>query len=297
MRGLLICCCLLMLTELAYSGETRTVIDPAGRSVRVPVHPSRVVALAPNLTEIAYAVGGGSQMVGRTRYADYPPEAERLEIVGTYVNLSMERIALLHPDLCLAVRDGTPLQAVQDLERLGIPVFSVTTDTLDEVVKAVQAVGDVLDRGQEGARVAAGMLHDLERIRARVARCSSHPRVFYQISIHPVISCGRGTHVDQLISLAGGINTAATAKGYPRFGAEQVLALNPEVVILTSMDRDTQMHEALQFWQQWPQVAAVAAGRVIPMDSDVLDRPTPRLIQGLEQLITVLHPELAEERP
>jgi len=298
-RGLMIVCAVLLLAGAVQAGDIRTLIDPAGRVVRVPAQPRRVVALAPSLTEIAFAVGGGGQLVGRTSHADYPPEAKDLAVVGTYVNLNMERIALLRPDLCLAVRDGTPFKAVQDLERLGIPVFSVDTRTLDEIVEAVRAVGNVLGRGLEADRVARGMQQDLERIRRLVAGAASRPRVLYQISANPIISCGRGTHVDQLITLAGGFNTAAGATGYPRFGAEQALALAPDVVILSSMDREIQMSEAIAFWRQWPQVPAVRANRIVPMNSDLLDRPSPRLIQGLEDLVLALHPELAgqETRP
>jgi iron complex transport system substrate-binding protein len=290
----LLCLFLLLAPLVATAGTMRTVTDPAGRTVQVPVHPERVVALAPNLTEIAYAVGAGDQLVGRTRYADYPPEAEGLEIVGTYVNLNTERIALMRPDLCLAVRDGTPLHALRDLERLGIPVFAVTTDTLDEIMTAVLALGDVLDHAPEAEAIVDEMRRDLDGISRLTAAAASTPRVFYQISARPIISCGRGTHVDELIRLAGGVNLAAGTGGYPRFGEEQVLALNPDVVILSSMDRNGQIHEARRFWEQWPQIRAVAGDRVVQLDSDLLDRPTPRMVKGLKQLVQALHPELAD---
>lgn len=296
MKHLTLCLLLLLLPGLSAAGtrQMQTVTDPTGRTLRVPVHPQRVVALAPSLTEIAFALGAEEQLIGRTRYADYPPQAADLEIVGTYVNLNTERIALMRPDLCLAVRDGTPLHALQDLERLGIPVFGVTTDTLDEIMTAVLAIGDVLNRGPEADRLVADMRRDLDAIARQVAASSSRPRVFYQISIRPIISCGRGTHIDQLIRLAGGRNLAAESTGYPRFGEEQAVALDPDVIILSSMDRNGQITQARAFWEQWPQLKAVAGRRIVELDSDLLDRPSPRLVQGLRELVLALHPELAD---
>ena len=286
------CIFLLWSHGAAWAETLRIVTDPTGRTIRVPVHSQRVVALAPSLTEIVFAVGGGAQLVGRTRFADYPPRAEALAVVGTYVNLDIERIAALRPDLCLAASDGTPLTAVRDLERLGIPVFAVSTDTVDAIFDAVLAVGEVLGHGQTASAVVEGMGQDLERILQLVERATTTPRVFYQIAANPIVSVGRGTHVDQLIRMAGGVNLAAGRPGYPRFAPEQVLAMDPDVVILSSMDRNGQIKNVLHIWRQWPQIKAVANERVVQMDSDLLDRPSPRLIQGLEQLVLVLHPEL-----
>ncbi|NJB68116.1 iron complex transport system substrate-binding protein [Desulfobaculum xiamenense] len=285
---LALCAC----AALAQAAELRRVTDQTGRVLDIPAHPVRVVALAPSVTEIAFAVGGGPQLVGRTQFSDHPAQAAPLPVVGTYVCLDVERIVTLWPDLCLAVRDGTPRDTVDALERFGIPVFAVENGTLDKVVDSVLAIGDALGRTKEARTVADNMRRRIDAVRETAAHATTRPGVLYQINAEPIIAPGYGTFLDEIIRLAGGRNLTAATGGYPRFTMEQAIALAPEVIIVPSMDRASTFARAAAAWREWPHVPAVRDGRIHHVNSDLFDRPSPRLVQGLEHMARLLHPEL-----
>ena len=115
--------CIMCCGQVAYSAEGIAVTDLLGRNMVIPEDPQRVVALAPNITEIVFALGEGHRLAGVTTYSDYPAEAKRIQKVGSYVHLDLERIVALSPDLCLAIKDGNPKEAVNRLESFGIPVY------------------------------------------------------------------------------------------------------------------------------------------------------------------------------
>lgn len=257
------------------------------RTLSVPPPPSRVVSLAPSLTEIAFAVGGGAQLVGRTRFSDFPPEATSLPVVGTYVRLDVEKIAALRPDLCLAVRDGTPLSTVQILKRLGISVLAAENDSLASVMETILAVGEKLGHPDRAQEIVGDMRKRIDAVARRGKTLSPKPEVFYQINAHPIISAGKGTYIHELITLAGGENLAGDRFGYPRYTIEQALALAPEVILIPSMDRSGAADVMIRDWRVWPHVPAVRDGRLVRVDSDLFDRPSPRLVQGLEQLVDI----------
>ena len=141
----------------AGSPEPRSVVDPTGRTVRVPADPRRVVALAPSVTEIVYALGQEARLVGVTRYSNYPPAAEQLPLVGSYIQLDVERIVALRPDLCIAVKDGNPIAAVEQLESLGLAVFAINPLDLETVMQSVLAMGGLL--GAEPRAANGGRRH------------------------------------------------------------------------------------------------------------------------------------------
>ena len=277
--------------DIAHAQPTRTLTDQTGRRVTVPLHPLRVIALAPSAMEIVCAVGGREQLAGRTRFSDYPAGAAGLPVVGSYVHLDNEKIAALRPDLCIALKDGTPYVTVQALKRLGIPVFGVINDSLESVLEAVRLIGEVLDHEHEAARVATSLLARITTVRDRVAHAATIPGVFYQIDMNPIMAAGQGTYIDELITLAGGRNVAAEAAGYPRYSMEQALALMPEVIVIPSMDRSGTRKTMVAAWKKWPHIPAVGTDRILQVNSDLFDRPSPRLVDGLEILARTLHPE------
>jgi len=132
-------------------------------------------------------------------------------------------------------------------------------------------------------------------VKSRVARVNYRPRVFFQIGISPIVSAGTDTFIHELIEIAGGINLAAGRSAYPRFSTEQVLALQPEVLVITSMARQAGFDQVKAQWRRWPNIPAVRDERVFIVDSDLFDRPSPRLVSGLELLTGLIHPELQEQ--
>lgn len=274
-----------------------TVIDQMGRRIDVPADPQRVVALAPSITEIVYALGCEDRLVGATRFSNFPPAAERLPRVGSYVHLDLERIAALAPDLCIAVKDGNPKAVVQRLEALQIPVYAVNPVDIGAIGDTILEIGGLLNaRGQAEALV-AGMNARIDRVKTQVAGTRLRPRVFFQIGISPIVSVGTETYIHELIVMAGGVNLAAGEVPYPRFSREETFALAPDILIITSMARDESFRKAKAEWQQWPEIPAVRDDRIHLVDSDLFDRASPRLVDGLELLVRLLHPELAEKVP
>jgi len=270
----------------------RTLVDQAGRSVLLPTHPQRVVALAPSITEVVYALGRQDLLKGTTQYSDDPPEAKNLPRVGSYVRLDIEKILALKPDLCLAIKDGNPLHSVSRLEELGIPVYVVDPHNLAGIMGMVSGLGEVLNAVGQAEKITAEMRGRAGRIAARIGPAIPRPRVFFQIDAAPIVSAGRTTFIDELITLAGGRNLAAATEGYPRFSWEEVLRLDPEVAIVASMAGGFSVADLKAGWQRWPQITAVKNQRLHVIDASLVDRPTPRLLDGLDAFARIIHPEI-----
>lgn len=287
---LLIAACLAF---AATSGaEARPVRDQLGREVSVPDNPVRVVSLAPSITEIVFALGEGQRLKGVTQHCDFPEEARSLPRVGSYVHLDLERIVSLEPDLCIATRDGNPREVVDRLEAMGIPVYVVNPGNLDSIVDACVEIGDLLNAGPKARAIANDMRTRIDRVRSRVAGTRNHPEVFMQVGFVPIVSAGSNTYIDELITTAGGKNLAGGPTPYPRFSREQVLALQPEVIVITPMTKGEEPARAVAEWKQYGSLPAVKNNRIYIVESNIFDRPTPRMVEALETLARMIHPEL-----
>jgi iron complex transport system substrate-binding protein len=280
---------------VSLQAEAKTVVDQAGRSVTVPATPERVVALAPSITEIIFALGQEERLKGVTIYSNYPPAALALPKVGTYIRLDLERIVALAPDLCIAIKDGNPKAAVDRLTELNVPVYTVNPVDIEHVIRAVIEIGGLLNAEENAHRLADEMHTRVQRVKSQMAHATHRPRVFFQIGIAPIVSVGTKTFINELIVLAGGDNIAAGSTAYPRFNREQVLALAPEVIIISSMTRGASFEQIKQEWQNWPKIPAVQHQRIYIVDSDLFDRPSPRLVEALEMLVKLIHPEIMEK--
>jgi len=274
----------------------RELVDQVGRKVEVAEPLTRVVSLAPNLTEISYATGGGGTLVGATRFANVPEAAAKLPKVGTYVALDIEKIVSLKPQLCLAIRDGNPKATVDRLEALGIPVYVFDPQNLEEIIDTVERLGTIYRAEAHAEALAADYRQRLDLVDRQVETVSARPRVFFQIDAQPVISAGANTFLHQLLTRSGAVNLAADRSGYPRYTWEELLVLDPEVVLLASMGGGYTDQELRFRWEEWPQISAVRNQRLHVVEADLFDRPTPRLIDALEYLVGLLHPELQHTR-
>lgn len=275
----------------------RSIVDQTGRSLEVPDAPQRVVALAPSITEIIYDLGCEDRLKGVTTYSNFPEPAQALPKVGSYVYLDLEKIVALEPDLCIGIKDGNPKALVLRLESLGIPVYAVNPRSLESVRTAVLEIGELLQASDRARQVAGEMKSRMDNIRQLAATAENRPRVFFQIGVSPIVTAGSDTFIHELIELAGGVNLAAKYTSYPRFSTEEVVVVEPEIIIITSMAREKTFAQAKEKWQQWPNIPAVKNNRIFLVNSDLFDRPTPRLIDGLEMLLRLIHPELINESP
>ena len=272
--------------------DAKSVVDQMRRRMTVPDTPKRVVSLAPNITEIIFALGQEDRLKGVTTYSNYPPAALTLPKVGTYIRLDLERIVGLNPDLCIGVKDGNPKAAVDRLTGLNIPVYAVNPRDIETVAQAVIEIGGLLNAEEKARDLAEQMHARVQRVKSQVAKTAHRPRVFFQIGVSPIVSIGTNTFINELIVLAGGENLAAGSTTYPRFNREQVLALAPEVIIITSMTRGVSFEQIKAEWQRWPKIPAVQNHRIDIVDSDLFDRPSPRLVEALELLVKLIHPEI-----
>jgi iron complex transport system substrate-binding protein len=270
--------------------ETRNVVDEAGRTVTLPVKVERIVSLAPNLTEIVYAVGAGERLVGNTTFCDYPAAAKDVAKVGDTLQPSIERILALRPQLVL-VSTASQLEAfTKQLNEHQIAVYVTDPRDLEGVFRSILGVGDLLNEA-----VAAGEL--VKQLRARneqVERAvAGRPdvSVFFQLSGQPLYTAGKTSFVTNLIARAGGRSvTADVNEAWPRLSDEVALASHPDAIIMLSGDAmgaaaNTKVAAALK------NSPAALSGRVYRIDGDLLTRPGPRLIDGLEQMAHALHPE------
>jgi iron complex transport system substrate-binding protein len=286
------------ITILLASGlplTAKTAEDQLGREIRVPDDPKRVVALAPSITEIIFALGQQDRLKGTTQYSNYPAEAAPLPKVGSYVRLDLERIVALNPDLCIAIKDGNPKAIIDRLQSLNIPVFAVNPRNLESLLQTIQRIGGILNASARAKTLVADMRNRMQQVDDLVASVDRRPRVFIQIGISPIISAGSNTFIHELIVRAGGINVAAGNSAYPHFSREQVLALAPDVLIITTMARSGAFEKARADWNRLSHMPAVVKKRIYTVNSDVFDRPSPRLLDALEMLTRLLHPKLFED--
>lgn len=286
---------ILSLIQLEVSSVAKTVTDQLGRHVTVPDTPLRVVSLAPSITEMVFALDQGHRLQGVTTYSDFPPEAVKLPKVGSYVHLDLEKIVALKPDLCIAIKDGNPRMIAQRLESLKIPVYAVHPNNLETIMKTVLEIGTLLNAKNRANQLVQNMDLRIQKVKSLVTKATHRPRIFFQIGVSPIVSVGTQTFIHELIVIAGGTNLAAGPISYPRFSREKVLSLSPEIIIITSMARSAVFEEVKAEWEKWPNMPAVRNQRIYVEDSNFFDRPTPRLVDGLELLLRLIHPELVEK--
>lgn len=285
-----------MLINLPICHADNTVTDQLGRRVRLPEQTQRIVALAPSITEILFALDLSDRLVGATQFSDYPAAASSLPKVGSYVHLDVEKIVALKPDLCIGIKDGNPIVSVRKLEGLGIPVYAVDPRNLESVMQTLKELGRLLEVSDRANAIVNGMQERIQHVQSRVSGAPHRPAVFLQIGIAPIVSVGNQTFINELIVMAGGVNLTQGATPYPRLSKETVISLRPEVIIITSMARQTVFEAVKRDWQQWSELPAVKNNRIYLVDSNVLDRPTPRLVDGLEMLARLIHPDRFGEK-
>ena len=288
--GLLPCLVVATLSALlSATGSARTVKDQTGRMVNVPENPHRLVSLAPNITEIVYALGLGDELVGDTDNCDFPPEAKSKPHVGTMVNPSLERIVALKPDLALGTPEANRRETADQLERLGIPVYGVTASTLHGTVASIEDLGKVLGRAAEATRLVAQMQARIDRVENRI-KAQPEPRVLFVVWYRPLITVGPHTFIADVIRAAGGIPIGADLKGeWPRLTLEELLPLNPDVILFPKTESFSPSLGEFRGLPGWKDLRAVKGGRM-DFVSETIERSGPRLVDALEELANILHP-------
>ena len=282
---------MLALCFLPGTAQALTVVDQTGHAVTLPAAPRRIVSLVPGVTEILFAIGAQDALVGVTDFCDYPPDARRKARVGDMLAPNLETLVSLKPDLVVATRSGNREETFDQLKRLGLPVYLVDEPpSIAGVLRLVGGLGQLTGHRAAAAAIAAGLQRRIASVRERVAG-RPHPRVLYVLWPEPLIVPGRGSLVSELIASAGGESvTADQAQGYPRMSLEAAVGRAPEVIILARHGAGTGP-AAREQWQRLENLPAIRSGRLYAADGDLLHRYGPRVVDGLELLARLIHPE------
>jgi len=277
-------------TSASYS-TTLKVKDEAGREVAFPFPPKRFVSLAPNITEILFSLGLDEEIVGVSIHCNFPERAKGKVRVGSYISLDFEKITYLKPDLIIATGAGNTRDMVDRLGKLGFQTYVIYPKNFEDILKSIAHIGQVVNREKEARMIIEGMRKRSQKV-IELTKGLPRPKVFIQIGDAPIVTVGKGSFADDLIRLAGGENIAGKEKEvYPRFGMEEILKRSPEVIVISSMNPKGDYQRILHEWARWKTIPAVKNGRIHLIDSDLIDRPSPRIIEGLEEIAKVLHPE------
>ena len=268
---------------------TQELTDDAGRNVTLPARVERVITLAPNLTEIVFAIGAGDRVVGNTTYCDFPAEAKNVAKVGDTLHPSLERIIALRPQVVL-VSTASQLEVfTQQLQNQNIAVFVTDPHDLEGVFKSIQQIGTILDQEQQ-AQALVQKLRDRTNAVEQAVRQAPPVRVFYQVSGEPLYTAGRDAFVTDLMRRAGAVSVTGEIPGaWPKYSNESALAAKPDAIILpTGGSMGAANANAAEALRNSP---AVQSGRVYKINDDHLARPGPRAVDGLEEMARALHPE------
>lgn len=269
---------------------TRELKDELGRAVYVPDNPQRIVCLAPSLTETVYALGLGTAVAGVTDFTDYPPEAKTKPSVGGLSDASVEKIVSLHPDLVLALGVINKEETVNELERLGIPVYVVNPKGLPGIIASIQHVGDALNHSREAQELLQRLEAKQAAVAARVAKLP-RPKVLVVIWYDPVITAGGGSFISDVIAAAGARSvTSDMAQAWPQISLEEVLQRSPDFLLLVRGVHEGITEEDLKSHAGWDQLKAIQDHHVVYM-GEHLFHPSPVIFDAMEQLARKLHPE------
>ena len=277
---------------LSTAALAATVKDQTGRLVNVPENPRRLVSLAPNITEIVYALGLGDELVGDTDNCDFPPQAKAKPHVGTMVNPSLERIVALKPDLALGTPEANRRETADQLERLGIPLYGVTASTLEGTLASIEDLGEILGRAAQAKSLVAQMQSRIDRVEKQIEG-RPKPKVLFVVWYRPLITVGPHTFIADVIRAAGGIPVGENLHGeWPRLSLEELLPLDPKVILFPKTESFSPSTQEFQTLPGWKNLQAVKEGRMFFV-SETIMRPGPRLVDALEELAGIL---LSERR-
>jgi iron complex transport system substrate-binding protein len=268
------------------------VFDDLGRLVAINGTPQRIVSLSPSNTEILFALGLGEKVVGVTDWCDYPSEVLEKEKVGSYDTPDIEKMVVLNPDLIL-VAYGTTMDVINNLIGLGLTVFGIKTTDIDDLLNDIRRVGEITDKEVEAQALTSEMAVGIQAVTDQTEELEQRPRVFYIVwggEGSALWTAGSGTFIHELIEKAGGVNIFQNITGYAEIALEYVLTCDPEIIITSEWSYDWALNST-----ELASTTAGQSGRIYTLDDDLVQRPGPRLVEGLEWFAYLIHPEIFEE--
>lgn len=255
-----------------------SVVDDTGRMVTLSAPAQRIVTLAPSAVEIAYAAGAGQKIVGTVEHSDYPPAANQIPRVGGYSKLDIEAIVASKPDLVFAWESGNSASAIEKIRQLGIPVYLSQPNKIPDIANNIERIGRLAGTTDVAKKAAEDFNKRYAALRKTYEK-RSPVRLFYQISPNPLITIGGHQIISDAMLTCGGINIFADLKPMaPRVGYEAVIAANPEAIITSGM---SDIHpDLLDAWKKWPNLTATQRNNFFFIDSSLINRAGPRILEG-----------------
>ena len=269
-----------------------TITDNLNREVTILKQPERIISLAPANTEILFALELGEKVVGVTNICNYPPQVQQKENIGDYDNPNLEKIIELEPDLILASH-GNPRELIDQLEELNYTVVGLNSKNVDDIISSISMVGKITDNVIEAAKLTEEMEARIEAVLSETSSLveNNRPRVLYVVWYKPLWTAGSGTFIDELIQKAGGINIAGDIAGWPQMNLEIVLEKNPQVVILGEGHPGGLVETVKNEEVLW-KTDAFEYKQIYIIDADIVSRTGPRIVDALEEMARIIHPEL-----
>ncbi|MBJ7549608.1 cobalamin-binding protein [Marinomonas ostreistagni] len=268
------------------------VVDDKEHEVCLERSATRIAALSPGATELAFAAGAGERVVAVVSFSDYPSAAQEIESVGSPSRLDLERLVALKPDLVLAWGTGNPSEQISVLARLGLPIYYVEPHSFSDIAGDIRDIALLAGTETQGDRAAQTFLNGIAELRSQY---SNKPRVatFYQVWDEPLMTMNDEHYINQVVELCGGINVFAdSSRLIPRLNNEAVLIKNPEAIIAGGMgERNAHWLEA---WRTFPNLLATQRDNLFFVPPSLIQRPTPRLLEGAKIMCQRL--DLARQR-
>ncbi len=274
--------------------QPKTIKDALGYSMTITSPPQKIVSLAPNITEILFALNLGHKIVGVTRYCDYPPQALEKERIGGMIDPDIERIKALNPDLIIGFR-GNPLRLLHRLKRLGFPLYVLDMGSdLESIFVVIRKTGVVTQKEKEAEILIQSMKKEYDKIRESLRDVQIRPKVFFSLYGMDLWTCGKGSFLDDLLKKAKGHNIAGHIhRKWLLLNREQIIKENPEIIIIVS--KSEKQFERTKKWiknkNPFDQVKAVISDNIYFLDENIVTRPGPRFIDALAELAHILHPQ------
>jgi iron complex transport system substrate-binding protein len=267
-----------------------TFKDDAGRQITLKSQPHNLVSLSPSNTEIVYALGLGNQLVGNTKYCNYPEAAKNVTKVGGFSDVDIEKVLAAQPDLILASNIHEE-KVLPSLEKLGMTVIIVHPITLDDIYRDISLIGQITGQSREASDLLEGLTKRVEAIKNRTSQLSgAKPRVMYVTWHDPLYSAGDNTITGELIKIAGGDNIAKDINGYAAMTLESVVQRNPQIIVVMSSMGSKTSTDYIKTESRLQSTDALKNNLVFTVDSDLFGRTTPRIVDALEQLANVIQP-------
>jgi iron complex transport system substrate-binding protein len=291
---------LLIAATVACTGSTSaptTIVDDWGRQIKLENMPQRIVSHVPSITETLFALGLGDRIVGVSDYCDYPEEAKSKPSVGGYFTPNIEVIVSMNPDLVLT--DGY-VQDIARLESLGIPFAVIQPSNMDDILKDIELLGNLTGQQEKASEIINFMEERIDAVLKKVMPSSYRPTVFYVYDATDATkpwTAGPGSFADALIQMAGGMNVAAQAPGaWIQFNMEELVKCDPEIILVDSvMGTAVISPDEIKNLPGWKDTTAAKLNNIFVVNGDLVNRTGPRIVEGLEQIARLIHPELFQE--